>query len=74
MLLPMSVAAASASTRSRGLATAHGEPKQLMDGEYLILNGKTRRLVAEQLRDQRQIEPLARLRGAVDQLADQRSP
>ena len=45
--------------------------EQLMGGEYLVLDRKTRRLVAQQLRDQRQIEPLACLGGAVDHLGDQ---
>ena len=45
-----------------------------MRREDLLLDRKTRRLVAEQLRDQRQIEPLACLRGAVDQFGDQAVP
>jgi hypothetical protein len=36
----------------------------------LLLDRETRRLVAEQLRDQRQIEPLACFGAAVDQLGN----
>ena len=42
-----------------------------MGDKYFVLNRQTRRFVAQQLRDQRQIEPLARFDGAVDQLGDQ---
>ena len=45
-----------------------------MGREDLVLDRETRRLVAQQLRDQRQIEPLARFDGAVDQLGDQGLP
>ena len=70
----MSVAAASARTRSRGCRRRARRAEQLMRRQDLILDRETGLLVAEQLRDQRQIEPLARLDGAVDQSGDQRLP
>ena len=67
VLLPMSIAAASARTRSRGCRRprmANGT----IDGRPASRAGSPARLlVAEQLRDQRQIEPLACLDGAVEQ-------
>ena len=39
-----------------------------MRREYLPLDSKTGLLVAQKLRDQRQVQSLARLRGAVEQL------
>ena len=48
--------------------------EQPMRRKDIMLDRKTGLLVAQQLRDQRQIEPLARLDGAVDQLGDQLLP
>ena len=42
-----------------------------MEGEHLGLDRKTRLLVAEKLRNQRQVKPLASLRSAVGNLADE---
>ena len=39
-----------------------------------MLDRKSGRLVAEQLGDQRQIEPLPRIHGAIDQFCDQALP
>jgi len=50
------------------------DAEQLVRAEDVVLDGKAGLLVAEQLRDQRQIEPLAGRRGAVKQLVDQRPP
>ena len=47
------------------------QTKQPMRREDVILDRETGLLVAEQLRDQRQIEPLARLDGTLDQPGDQ---
>ncbi len=70
MLPPISITAASASTRSFGFAAEQGERKQLMEGEHLGLDRKPALLFAEQLRDQRQIEPLACAGGAIGDLRD----
>ena len=51
-----------------------GRAEQLMGQQHLVLDGKAGRLVAEQLGDQRQVEPLARLRTAIEQLRDQLRP
>ena len=45
-----------------------GRAKQLMKGQHLGLDRHPGLLVAEQLRDQRQIEPLARAGGSVGDL------
>ena len=57
---PCPSAAASASTRSLGCFRRTGRAVQLMKGQHFGLDGHARRLVAQKLRDQRQIERLAR--------------
>ena len=53
VLPPISIAAASASTRNFGFFDRTGGPVKLMKGEHLGLNGQARLLVAQELRDQR---------------------
>ena len=49
-------------------------PEQPMRQQHLVLDRKARLLVAEQLRNQRSVDALARIRGTVQQLCDQLRP